>query len=180
MKRAYDLFGGDRMVRWKDTEYFITEDGKVWSEKSQRFLKPQKHKRGYLAVTLRYDGHSHVELIHRMVAKTFVPNPNNLPMVNHKDGNKHNPKASNLEWVTPSENVRHAIENGLLRVTPSYGSANGNAKKVEAYTDNESLVFDTVTEASKALGINRSAISRCLIGKSKSSGGYKWRYYTKL
>ena len=165
------------MIRWKDTEYFVTEDGRIWSEKSQRFLKPQNHKRGYLTVTLRYNGSSHTELIHLMVAKCFIPNPDNKPMVNHRDGNKHNPKASNLEWVTQSENTRHASENGLLNIKPSYGKDNGNAKSIEAYkSDGTVLEFDTVSDASKVVGVSRPAISRCLIGKNKTSGGYMWRY----
>lgn len=58
-------------------------------------------------------GHSKSELVHILVAKTFIPNPDNKPTVNHIDGNKHNNAVSNLEWNTYSENNKHAIEEGL-------------------------------------------------------------------
>lgn len=166
------------MIRWKDTDYYVTIDGKIWSEKSQKFLKPQKHKKGYLSVSLRYDNKTHTELVHIMVAKCYIPNPDNKPIINHKDCNKHNPHSNNLEWSTQLENSRHASANGLLNIKTSCGSTNGNATKVEYFDGNNWIKFDTVVQASQALNISRPAISRCLIGRSKTCAGYKWRYTT--
>ena len=62
-------------------------------------------------------GIKHDVCVHRVIAETFIPNPNNLPCVNHKDGNKHNNKVENLEWVTHSENTLHAMKNGMFEMS---------------------------------------------------------------
>lgn len=86
--------------------------GKTYGLKG-RILKTNKTKNGYLLVHLSKNGQVTPVYIHKIVAKLFVSNPNNLPVVNHKDGNKENCKASNLEWVTYSENNQHAYDTGL-------------------------------------------------------------------
>lgn len=87
--------------------YFITENGEVYSNKSGvlRQLIPQKTSNGYLLVGLTKDGKRRRQLVHRLVAITYIPNPDNLPEVNHKDKNRSNPNASNLEWCTRRDNV---------------------------------------------------------------------------
>ncbi|WBF77873.1 HNH homing endonuclease [Escherichia phage W70] len=103
------------MVRIEENSpYFITEDGQVFSEFSGRFLKNSLSKgTGYFVVNVILNGKRKPEYVHRMVAKAYIPNPLNLPEVNHKDGNKLNNHKDNLEWVTEEENLRHSIENKL-------------------------------------------------------------------
>lgn len=108
--------------------YSIDESGNVFN-KDKKKLKPQKNHKGYLRVYL-YDD-SHVRkcfLIHRLVAQTFIPNPNNLPEVNHKDTNKENNCVSNLEWVSGSENIKHAIEKGVHFIPTARGEDSTNHK----------------------------------------------------
>ena len=96
--------------------YQITSDGKVQSLKNCKFLKPllsgPKGKE-YYYVCLSKNGVKKNHKIHRLVAEAFIPNPNNLPIVNHKDENKENNCVNNLEWVTQGENNKHAYKIGL-------------------------------------------------------------------
>lgn len=94
--------------------YSITEDGKIFSKRIQRFLKSSLKKNGYVCIHLNVAGNVYYKKVHRLVAETYIPNPDNKPMVNHKDGNKSNNYYTNLEWVTGSENNIHAIGNGLF------------------------------------------------------------------
>lgn len=91
----------------------------------ERIRPLQKHNQGYLCVSI---GQSSYKLVHRLVAFSFIPNPNNLEFVNHIDGNKHNNNVSNLEWCTRQHNEDHAFSTGLKNST---GSSNQMAKLVE-------------------------------------------------
>lgn len=82
----------------------VTRDGRFWSG---RLLGKHPSGKGYLGAVLSVDGVYYREYIHRLVAKAFIPNPQDKPEVNHIDGNKHNNTVSNLEWVTKSENGKH-------------------------------------------------------------------------
>lgn len=80
-------------------------------------VKQAVNSSNYKKVTLRKDGVSYNKYVHRLLAENFIPNPNNLPDVNHKDGNKWNNNLSNLEWVTEQENTKHAHANGLAHIS---------------------------------------------------------------
>lgn len=91
----------------------IKNVSKVFRE--EKILKPLKLTKGYLGIVLYSDNvKAKTFKIHRLVALSFIPNPNNLPQVNHIDGNKENNCVTNLEWITNTENQRHAIKNGLV------------------------------------------------------------------
>lgn len=90
-------------------DYEITKDGQVINKNTRHVLKPQPNAKGYLRVSIS----KKLVFVHRLVAEKYVPNPNNLPQVNHKDGNKLNNNADNLEWVSNLENRKHAVKTGL-------------------------------------------------------------------
>lgn len=97
--------------------FSVSEGGRLWSKRTNKWLKQHISKTGYRIVASRIGGRTGKAIcfkIHRLVADAFIPNPNRKPFVNHKDGNKVNNHVSNLEWCTQSENVKHAYDTGLI------------------------------------------------------------------
>ena len=110
------------MRRWTNikingeiTRYAISTEGDVINIITEEFLKPGKNKKGYPQISLTHNGVRYTFRIHTLVAKAFIPNPNNLPQVNHIDGNKCNNNVNNLEWITNLENMRHSWRIGLRK-----------------------------------------------------------------
>ena len=100
------------MKRFRDTEYFVSENGDVFRNEKQ--LKPSKDTGGYLGVNVCKNGIVKRFMIHRMVGECYLENENNLPEINHEDGNKSNNRYSNLKWTTSGDNKKHAYNNGLM------------------------------------------------------------------
>jgi hypothetical protein len=88
-------------------KYIVYSDGKVFSVKRKHFLKPQKHRDGYIQYNLSIDNKIVTKQIHRILAEAFIPNPNNLPQVNHKNLDKTDNRIENLEWCTRRYNQLH-------------------------------------------------------------------------
>lgn len=106
--------------RYKNSDYIIYDDGRCYSELSQKFLTPQMSSK-YPSYNLTLNGKKKKTKVHRMVAETFLPKIEGKEIVNHKDGDTHNYKLENLEWVTPKENAKHAVVTGLLPTTDQNG-----------------------------------------------------------
>lgn len=109
--------------------YAITEDGNVWSYRNNRFIKSFLRKNGYMQVLLVKDGTKKSWKVHRLVALTYIPNPNNYPEVNHKDENRINNCVDNLEWCPHDYNCNYGER--LNRISDS------NTKRFNIYTDND-------------------------------------------
>lgn len=126
----------------------------------------RKAPRGYLRVRLYDNGRQHEEMVHRLVAETFLPNKKHLPSVIHKDGDKTNNRLDNLAWSKYSDN------------NPSRLRKNGSrsAKAVIQDTGDSTYTFASLTEASRKTGIKIQCISMACHGKLKTAGGYKWRF----
>ena len=116
--------------------------------------------------------------MHRVVAKTFIPNPHNLPQVNHIDGNKENNCVSNLEWVTNYDNAHHAIENDLFENSIKALKESNDSRKTPivaiSVVSGEKLYFDSYSEARRKLGA--SHIHDVLNGRRQSDKGYYFAY----
>lgn len=121
-----------------------------------RILKPALDKKGYQRIRVTVKRERVTFKLHREVAKAFLPNPHNLPQVNHRDGNKTNNKAENLEWVSNKENARHAVANGLWK-TFFEGAARENEKRKTPIIATDILTggvmyFSSVSDAERFFG----------------------------
>lgn len=156
-----------------DGLYYVSNLGHILSCHNNRWGRDSKRNilwgwkgRHYLTTILCKGGTERkTYYIHRLVAEAFIPNPNNLPEVNHKDGNKLNNSVDNLEWCTHLENMKHAENNKL---------ATFNAAKIICVDTCEE--FGSIAEASIKTGISRTAINNCCRGWSKSAGKKRWKY----
>lgn len=148
-------------------DYAVTEDGQIWSKKSQRFLKPYLKNTGYLAVVLYNNGISKEQLIHRLVAESYLPNINNLPFVNHKDEIKTNNCVSNLEWCTPKYNISYSAN--------KKGQTSSHAGRPIMCIETN-IIYNSVREAEHQTGIDHSGIHKVCTGKRITAGGYHWKF----
>lgn len=166
-----------RPIKGYEGKYSVTDDGRIYSHKNMRFIKPRKHTNGYLATCLVDDrGKSNYYLIHRIVCEAFngEPHPGQTD-VNHIDCDKKNNRADNLEWCTRSENMRHARENGLtepIRKAVVLTNRRRATKVVGRNADGDIVAeFDSVTAAREA---GYAKVSDVLLGSRKTAGGLIW------
>ena len=144
------------------TRYFVSRDGVVISlyKKKVHKLKVFKTDKGYLYVKLWINGKSRAAFIHRLVATAYIPNPDNKPEVNHKDGNKSHNYSANLEWVTSKENKEHAKNHGLLncgRLEKS-GDAKYSNKQIESACKLMEENKLTLNQISEKTGVDKDTL----------------------
>jgi hypothetical protein len=145
--------------------YYISSLGRFKNKKGIIMKDYKPHHSGYIYLRVNIKKYA----LHRLVALTFIENPENKLVVNHIDGNKINNKAENLEWVTCAENIFHNHKIGLTK---------GHKREIIQYDleMNEICKFDTIKESSKKLSISLSCIKDVLKGKQKSSKGFIFKY----
>ena len=134
-----------------------------------KIMNPSTNIKGYKVVQLSKDGIRTTYFVHRLVAKTFIPNPTNLSQVNHKDEDKTNNKVDNLEWCDGRYNINYGT--CLQRRSEHF------KKKVCQYSlDNTPIkVWDSLKEAAIALKVCKDSISKCCHNVYHSCGGFKWK-----
>lgn len=176
---------------WKDIKgyeglYHISNLGRV-KNANGLILSSANNGKGYCIVSLYRNGKQKTHRIHRLVAIAFIPNPNNLPEVNHKDEKKENNEVSNLEWCTHDYNCNYGTKNERQsRTTILNGSKKGvkhpMARKIICITTWD--IYNYISQITKSYNIPQPEITQCCQGKRKSAGKHpetgeplKWMYY---
>ena len=167
---------------WKDVSgyeglYQVSDKGRVkslWFGK-ERILKPGKLKKGYLQVSLSKNREMKGYKVHRLVCQTFLPNPNNLPEVNHKDEDKTNNKVENLEWCDRKYNNNYGNHNQKVFEKTTNGKL---SKPVLQFTKSGEFIqeWKSTMDVKRNLGFDQGHISQCCLGKLKSAYGFIWKY----
>ena len=126
-------------------------------------LKVSDNGRGYQMVGAGHRGSP--QYVHRLVAETWIPNPNHYKEVNHINGDKDDNRVENLEWTTRGENVRHAYRNGLNK-----------GRSIPIRVVETGGVFESMAECARRLGVSHAAIWNCLAGRQSTCRGYHFEY----
>lgn len=176
------------MEEWRDIKgyegkYQVSNEGRVRSldrigirgyNYKGKILKSRPNKRGYMWVVLEGKNYS----VHRLVAETFISNPNNYPIINHKDENTSNNCIDNLEWCTNEYNINYGTANKRRGDSLGYDKDNPFSKSVLQYTLDGKLIkkWDSQAEAARQLGKSQGNISSCCMGLRNSAYGFIWKY----
>lgn len=199
LEKDFYIFIKDKLIsrkeKWievKDTfgTYKISNYGRLahWSKINKwKILKQTNKKGGYFSVVLRLPNKNISKRIHRIVAETFIPNINNLPQVNHKDGDKQNNYIGNLEWCSSKSNFNHAKENKLWVYNEPYKHINNLPKlRICQFSLQGKYIktYDNAKEASRETGVcsrnilqvaNKEEFNKEKHLKRKQAGGFIWK-----
>ena len=163
-------------IRGYEGYYQVSNYGRVRNKKTGKILKPYLT-RGYHRVSLYNDLGRKCKLVHRLVAKAFLPNPHDKPAVNHINGCKTDSNLSNLEWVSASENMSHAHSSGLRPKVNTQGENNGFAKLTEAQVIEIKQLLAEGNLKQKTIG-SQFNVSRSTVKDIKS--GRRWSYLSDM
>jgi len=148
---------------------------------SGKIISQQTNRGGYLQCKIKVDGRQKTICTHRLIAKAFIPNPENKREVNHIDGDKTNNNVDNLEWCTPSENIKHSYDIGIRvqNFKGKFGSEHNRSKAVVQYDMNMNriAIFGSMREAFRETNIRH--IWESCNNLCSHAGGYKWEYLNK-
>ena len=156
----------------------MRKDGKPYTQ-VEKILKPGTNHKGYLGCSFRKNFVAKPVIVHRLVALAFIDNPNNLPQVNHKDGNKKNNRVENLEWITNYDNMQHSIITGIRNVKKITDNLKKvNSRKVNQYDSNGTFIktWNSIKDIQMELKIPNQNICQVCQGKRKRAHNYIFKY----
>ena len=157
----------------------INKNGHIYYSK-EKILKSTLTSHKYKVIGLYKNRKSKQAYIHRLIAEYFIPNPENKPHINHKNGIRHDNRIENLEWVTCYENNKHMKE--VLKTAyifpPKYGKDNPKSRRILQFTKEGKFIksYETLTEAERCTGAHHPNISKVALGKRNFAGGFVWKY----
>lgn len=170
---------------FEDRYYLDPDSMLVVNKKTGRSLKPQVDGAGYAEVQLWRNNKGTHKTLHRLFAEAYIPNPDNLPNINHKDENTMNWDLNNLEWCTQSYNQNYGTANEkrgpkiskALRGKPKPWVAEQKGKPIVAVDPSgRETRYPSCKEAARRIGLNPSSIQKILKGHRPTAGGYRWHY----
>lgn len=164
--------------------YIVSDDGMLFSTRRNKYLKPATDRYGYFYYVISIEGVRFTLKAHRLVAEAFIPNPENKPTVNHKNGIRNDNRVSNLEWATYRDQSRDpltTIKRHKLVENTDYRAMgekrNFGRKKTAVYSGEKLLgIFDSLKCAIEKYPANYGKASMCANGKRKSAGGVRFCY----
>ena len=148
--------------------YIISKSGIIYSTLKKRILSKSLDKRGYVRVNLFVNGKTKSMFVHRLIAMSYIPNPDNKPQVNHINGIKTDNRIENLEWCTNMENQEHAFRIGLRKKGKNHGiknNKNRQPKNKVLLDKNTGVYYNSIREAAEILGYNKGTIKDYISGK---------------
>lgn len=164
------------MEEWRPVKgfggiYEVSSEGRLRNVKTGRIHQNSKPRSGYTVDILCKGGTHKTVRRHQLVAEAFIPNPENKPEVNHKNGDKSDNSASNLEWVTHRENTDHAWLTGLTKLpTPEERAV------IQFFSGKRLAEYRSIAVAANINRIDGTSILKCCKGTRPPAGGYEWRY----
>lgn len=159
-----------------NSRYIAYSDGRIYDTKREKFIPYHTRESKYQTCTIG----DKTWLVHRVIASTFIPNPESKPQVNHIDGDKTNNSVENLEWCTAKENIQHSRDTGLMNTEVARSVLNKKqskpVKQIDKDTGEVIAVYPSISVAEANTGARAQKITVVCQGKRNTAGGFNWEY----